>query len=264
MGSSPIFRPIRKSPRFRAGFFFFCRQVTGLEKGPALTPTAVAGSPGTDEPCSFPVRREGQAWPAPFWGEEGRSCPWPTAARCDRRPWGLPLQDGDPSRMEATALAASGRAALAKAGPFAYKTSHHGAWRSMVAHLLWEQGVAGSNPVAPTIKDQEVIPRCGVTSFCFCGQWRPCRRESPQALGKARPIFPCGRFLRACLGRRGRGRAARSPICKDRQGGAWAVRTGRLIPSSGPAALPGRPSPHRTARAGGNGFSGRRVSCARR
>ena len=25
VGSSPIFRPIRKSPRFRAGFFFFCR-----------------------------------------------------------------------------------------------------------------------------------------------------------------------------------------------------------------------------------------------
>ena len=65
------------------------------------------------------------------------------------------------------ALAASGRAALAKAGPFAYKTSHHGAWRSMVAHLLWEQGVAGSNPVAPTIRKQEVIPRCGVTSFCL-------------------------------------------------------------------------------------------------
>ncbi len=26
-----------------------------------------------------------------------------------------------------------------------------GEWRSLVAHLLWEQGVAGSNPVSPTI-----------------------------------------------------------------------------------------------------------------
>jgi hypothetical protein len=25
-----------------------------------------------------------------------------------------------------------------------------GAWRSLVAHLLWEQGVEGSNPFAPT------------------------------------------------------------------------------------------------------------------
>ena len=25
-----------------------------------------------------------------------------------------------------------------------------GAWRSLVAHLLWEQGVGGSNPSAPT------------------------------------------------------------------------------------------------------------------
>ena len=27
-----------------------------------------------------------------------------------------------------------------------------GAWRSLVAHLLWEQGVGGSNPLAPTIQ----------------------------------------------------------------------------------------------------------------
>jgi hypothetical protein len=30
-------------------------------------------------------------------------------------------------------------------------TAPAGAWRSLVAHLLWEQGVAGSNPAAPTI-----------------------------------------------------------------------------------------------------------------
>ncbi len=29
-----------------------------------------------------------------------------------------------------------------------------GKWRSLVAHLLWEQGVAGSNPVFPTTQFQ--------------------------------------------------------------------------------------------------------------
>ena len=26
-----------------------------------------------------------------------------------------------------------------------------GAWRSLVAHLLWEQGVGGSNPLSPIL-----------------------------------------------------------------------------------------------------------------
>ena len=33
---------------------------------------------------------------------------------------------------------------------FWYTDPPNGAWRSLVAHLLWEQGVAGSNPAAPT------------------------------------------------------------------------------------------------------------------
>jgi hypothetical protein len=31
----------------------------------------------------------------------------------------------------------------------ALDSAENGAWRSLVAHLLWEQGVAGSNPAAP-------------------------------------------------------------------------------------------------------------------
>ncbi len=43
---------------------------------------------------------------------------------------------------------------------------HNGAWRSPVAHLLWEQGVAGSNPAAPTWKARH-------------GNELPCRAFSP-------------------------------------------------------------------------------------
>jgi hypothetical protein len=35
-----------------------------------------------------------------------------------------------------------------------------GAWRSLVAHLLWEQGVGGSNPLAPTsLRSQRSVER---------------------------------------------------------------------------------------------------------
>lgn len=104
-----------------------------------------------------------------------------------------PFSPGQPG-----ALAASGRAALAKAGPFAYKTFRHGAWRSMVAHLLWEQGVAGSNPVAPTIKNHEVIPQDVVWPLFFC-RWDQARGPSadvgppPHAFpASVRVPFPAG------------------------------------------------------------------------
>ena len=43
----------------------------------------------------------------------------------------------------------------------------YGLWRSLAAHLLWEQGVAGSNPASPT-RDRlhySVRPVCGCSSM---------------------------------------------------------------------------------------------------
>lgn len=135
-----------------------------------------------------------------------------------------PFSPGQPG-----ALAASGRAALAKAGPFAYKTFRHGAWRSMVAHLLWEQGVAGSNPVAPTIHKNR---RSAVTSwplFVFSAA-KICLRAQEQtcsASGQAGPA-PSVRWLPlgkgggyACIRRKAFGgksrRDAASVRCAFRQ-----------------------------------------------
>lgn len=93
------------------------------------------------------------------------SCPRSSSAWRVIEARGPVPQEAAFSSGQATPLA-SRRAALAKAGPFAYKTSHHGAWRSMVAHLLWEQGVAGSNPVAPTRITQKDSSTAGVLFFC--------------------------------------------------------------------------------------------------
>ncbi len=33
-----------------------------------------------------------------------------------------------------------------------FQSDHIGTWLSLVEHLVWDQGVAGSNPVVPTTK----------------------------------------------------------------------------------------------------------------
>ena len=38
-----------------------------------------------------------------------------------------------------------------------------GEWRSPVAHAVWDRGVAGSNPVSPTIRKR--LSRAGVFSY---------------------------------------------------------------------------------------------------
>jgi hypothetical protein len=40
-----------------------------------------------------------------------------------------------------------------------------GTWRSLVAHLLWEQGVASSNLAVPTTKETVVAGFSGVSRF---------------------------------------------------------------------------------------------------
>jgi hypothetical protein len=50
-----------------------------------------------------------------------------------------------------------------KSPDFAVQLLHGGVWRSLVAHLVWDQGVQGSNPCTPTKKLQ------GTAAIkCFC------------------------------------------------------------------------------------------------
>ncbi len=48
-----------------------------------------------------------------------------------------------------------------------YLCGHIGAWRSPVAHLLWEQGVPGSNPGAPILQRVELVAVPLEPSFFF-------------------------------------------------------------------------------------------------
>lgn len=77
------------------------------------------------------------------------------------------------------ALACDSKAGLRRAGV--------GEWRSPVARLLWEQDVAGSNPVSPTIHLRlQYFPRRGLI-------WRLLGSESaivaPRSpIGRGRPV----------------------------------------------------------------------------
>src|SRR6266436_1707446 len=55
-----------------------------------------------------------------------------------------------------------------------------GAWRSLVAHLLWEQRVGGSNPSAPTTLLQVVRARLG-------GRFVAGREPDQRRLAERRP-----------------------------------------------------------------------------
>ncbi len=141
--------PHKEIPPLSSGVFLFLPPGCGL----TIPQRCCAGSPGRESertsPASFGCTEKDM--PRSQGRGSGRSFPRSSSAwRVKEARGSFPAGGAFPlSRQRPWA---PGRAALAKAGPFAYKTSHHGAWRSMVAHLLWEQGVAGSNPVAPTIK----------------------------------------------------------------------------------------------------------------
>ncbi len=69
-------------------------------------------------------------------------------------------------------------------------------WRSLVAHLAWDEGVAGSNPVIPTITEQTVdtIIGCLFVIFytekaCCSNAFRTCNAPIGKRLPKTRKVL---------------------------------------------------------------------------
>src|SRR5450830_1041233 len=62
-----------------------------------------------------------------------------------------------------------------------------GVWRSPVAHLVWDQGVQGSNPCTPTTPSESGLSM--TTRFCLYkadsqSSLHPLRQDPPAALGR--------------------------------------------------------------------------------
>src|SRR5436309_13114577 len=75
-----------------------------------------------------------------------------------------------------------------------------GEWRSPVARLLWEQDVAGSNPVSPTIFPIRQVSRCAPTGRfhhertapdpgCRASGWRVSAFRQRQGAGRNRRAY---------------------------------------------------------------------------
>src|SRR3982750_280291 len=74
------------------------------------------------------------------------------------------------ARRQRRVVTAAPLAVRLKPPPLGERIPELGVWRSLVAHLLWEQGVGGSNPLTPTI---------------FCGL----RRRSGEEKTGTVPVF---------------------------------------------------------------------------
>ncbi len=65
----------------------------------------------------------------------------------------------------------------------------NGAWRSLVAHLLWEQGVAGSNPAAPT-RDWPVGTKQGLSARTNSARLRSVRTRPSERTARYSGLNP--------------------------------------------------------------------------